>query len=131
MSVIHCLQKFKHILNSTQKLYTSCLLSHFSCVWLFETLSTTTHQAPLSMGFSRQEYWSGLPFLTPGDLPDPGMEPTSLLSPTLAAGPLPLAPPGKCDNNGTNSSNFNILILTPKRPSFPLQWNKVHSYGSV
>ena len=78
VSVIHCLQKFKHILNSTQKLYTSCLLSHFSCVWLFETLSTTTHQAPLSMGFSRQENWSGLPFPSPGEnLPDPGFNPPS------------------------------------------------------
>ena len=52
------------------------------------------HQAPLSMGFSRQEYWSGLPFPSPGDLPDPGMEPVSLMSPTLA-GSLPLVPPGK------------------------------------
>ena len=43
-------------------------------------------QAPLSMGFSRQEYWSGLPFLTPGDLPDPGIEPGS---PALQAGDLP------------------------------------------
>ena len=43
-------------------------------------------QAPLSMGFSREEYWSGLPFLSPGDLPDPGIEPTSLASPALAGG---------------------------------------------
>ena len=43
-------------------------------------------QAPLSMGFSRQEYWSGLPFLTPRDLPDPGIEPLSLASPALAGG---------------------------------------------
>ena len=108
-----------------------CYAQLFSCIRFFATPWTVARQAPLSMEFPRQEYWSGLPFLTPGDLPDPGMEPTSLLSPTLATGPLPLAPPGKCDNNGTNSSNFNILILTPKRPSFPLQWNKVHSYGSV
>ena len=46
---------------------------------------TVAHQAPLSMGFPRQEHWSGLPFLSPGDLPDPGMEPTSLASPTWAA----------------------------------------------
>ena len=49
-----------------------CMLSHFSPVWLFATLWTVTHQAPLSMGFSRQEYWSGLPCPSPGDLPDPG-----------------------------------------------------------
>ena len=48
------------------------VLSHFSCVQLFATLRT--HQAPLSMGFFRQEYWSGLPFLSAGDLPDPGIE---------------------------------------------------------
>ena len=47
---------------------------------------TVTRQAPLSMGFSRQEYWSGLPFPSPGDLPDPGIKPTCLLSPALAGG---------------------------------------------
>ena len=49
-------------------------LSH---VWLFETPWTVVYQAPRSMGFSRQEYWSGLPFPSPGDLPDPGIEPKS------------------------------------------------------
>ena len=63
----------------------ACVLSHFSCVQLFATL-WTTHQAPLSMGFPRQEYWSGLSFPPPGDLPDPGMEPASLMSPALAGG---------------------------------------------
>ena len=48
-----------------------------SRVQLFATLWTVAHKAPLSMGFSRQEYWSGLPFPFPGDLPDPGMEPRS------------------------------------------------------
>ena len=47
---------------------------------------TVAHQVPLSMRFSRQEYWSGLPCPPPGDLPDPGMEPTSLMSPELAGG---------------------------------------------
>ena len=46
------------------------------------------------MGFSKQEYWSGLPYLPPGDLPDPGIEPESLMSPGLAGG-LSLGPPGK------------------------------------
>ena len=49
----------------------------FSCVLLFETPWTVACQAPLSMGFPRQEYWSGLPFPSPGDLPDPGVEPAS------------------------------------------------------
>ena len=47
----------------------------FSHVLLFVTLWIVARQAPLSMGFSRQEYWSGLPFPSPGDLPDPGIEP--------------------------------------------------------
>ena len=54
-----------------------------SCVWLFETPWTITHQAHPSMGFSRQEYWSGLPCPPPGDLPKPGIEPLSLMSPAL------------------------------------------------
>ena len=57
------------------------LLSH---VQLFGTAWTVAHQAPLSMEFSRQEYWSGLPFLTSGDFPDPGIEPLSLVCPALA-----------------------------------------------
>ena len=48
-----------------------CLL--LSCVWLFATLWPVAHQAPLSLGFSRQGYWGGLPFPSPGDLPDPGL----------------------------------------------------------
>ena len=57
---------------------------HFSHVWLFALLWTVTHQAPLSMGFSRQEYWSGLPCPPPRILRDPGIEPWSLMSPALA-----------------------------------------------
>ena len=55
-----------------------------SCVQLFVTPWTGAHQAPQSMVFSRQEYWSGLPFPPPEDLPDPGIEPMSLASPALA-----------------------------------------------
>ena len=58
------------------------VLSHCSRVWLFATPWTTAYQAPVSMGFSRQEYWSGLPCPSPGDLPDPGIEPKS---PVLAS----------------------------------------------
>ena len=64
----------------------SCVLSHFSHVQLFATTWTVACQAPLSVGFSRQEYWSGLPYPPPGDLPDPGIKPTSLMSPALAGG---------------------------------------------
>ena len=60
-----------------------CVLSLFSCVGLFATPWTLACQAALSMEFSRQEYWSGLPCPPPGDLPDPEVEPTSPVSPAL------------------------------------------------
>ena len=62
------------------------MLSRFSCVQLCVTLWTVVPQAPLSTGFFRQEYWSGLPYLSPEDLPNPGIEPVSLMSPALAGG---------------------------------------------
>ena len=67
---------------------TLCVMAAQSC----PTLWTVTHQAPLSMRFSRQEYWSGLPFPSPGDLPDPGIEPGSL---AFQADSLPSELPGK------------------------------------
>ena len=63
------------------------------------------------MGFSRQEYWSGLPCPPPGALPDPGIKPESLASPALAAGSLPLAPPGKLLVSVVHS--FLLLSLIP------------------
>ena len=63
-----------------------------SCVRLFVTPWAVAHQTPQSMGFSRQEYWSGLPFPSPGDLPNPGIEPRF---PTLQADSLPSEPPEK------------------------------------
>ena len=59
------------------------MLNHFSRVRCFVTLWTIARQAPLSTGFFRQEYWSELPYPPPGDLPDPGIELTSLMSPAL------------------------------------------------
>ena len=66
----------------------------FSCSVMSDTvpLWTVAHQAPLSMGFFRQEHWSGLPFLPLGDLPDPGMEPTSPVSPALQTNSLTTEP---------------------------------------
>ena len=64
------------------------------CVWLCVTLWTIACQAPLSIGFSRQVYWSRLPCSPPGDLPNPGIEPTSLMSPSLV-GRKPRKPPRK------------------------------------
>ena len=77
-----------------------------SRVQLFATQWTVAHQAPLSMGFSRQEYWSGLPFPPPGDLPNPGMEP---LSPALAdmfftVGAIREAPMGRGRGHSTGAS---------------------------
>ena len=67
----------------------ACVLSQ---VRLFATPWTVAHQAPLSMGFSRQEYWNGLPFPTPGDFPDPGIKPAVLVFPALVLGSsLPLS----------------------------------------
>ena len=73
------------------------LLSCFSRVRLFSTLWTATHQAPLSTGFSRQEYWSGLPFPSPGDIPDKGIKSSSLVSlmSQLAYGFFTAEPPWK------------------------------------
>ena len=74
--------------------------SHFSHVRLFVTLWTVAHQAR-SMGFSRQEYWSGLPLPSPGDLPGPGIKPASSVSPELQGDSLPL----------TGEYLFTILLL--------------------
>ena len=70
----------KNTIFFNSKIGTVCMLSHFSHVWLLVTLQTAARQAPQSMGFSREEYWSGLPCSPPGDLPNPGIEPKS---PTL------------------------------------------------
>ena len=63
-----------------------CMLNHFSHVRLYGPLGTAACQAPLSVEFSRQEYWRGLPFPSPADLPDLGIKPESLMSPPLAGG---------------------------------------------
>ena len=71
---------------STREWQDVCMLSRFSCVRVFATLWTIACQGPLSMEFSRQEYWSGLPCPPPGDLPDPGIWHVSLMSPALSGG---------------------------------------------
>ena len=80
-----------HFLSSLEPRFSSltvwchaCMLSLFSRVQLFVMPWTAIHQAPLSMGFSRQEYWIGLPCSPPGVLLDPGIKPESLMSPALA-----------------------------------------------
>ena len=80
-----------------------CWASSLSRVRLFVTLWTVARQAPLSMGFFRQEYWSGLPCLPPGDLPNPGIEPRS---PALQVGSLLSEPPGKPVNTGVGNPSL-------------------------
>ena len=84
------------------------------------TPGTVAHQAPLSMGFSRQGYWSGVPFLPPGDLPDPGTDPGS---PPLQADSLPYEPPGKpmviqLKRNQLGSDSNSSGPSDPHMPSF-------------
>ena len=79
-------------MQQSNSLICAFMLSRFSCVQLFAVLWTVACQAPLSMEFSRQEYWNRLPFPSPGDLPNPGIKPTS---PTLTGGFFTTGPPGK------------------------------------
>ena len=83
------------------------LVKLLSRVQLFATLQSIAHQAPLSMGFSRQEYWSGLPFPSPGALPDPGIE---LGSPALQADALLSEPPQFGFSLILKSAIFRIFI---------------------
>ena len=86
---IWCTKKYSPLYYICPKPIEVKLLSH---VRIFATPWTVVYQAPPSMGFSRQGYWSGLPFPSPEDLPDPGMKPRS---PALQAETLPSEPPGK------------------------------------
>ena len=118
--------------------FTAIVLSHFSCVQLFAILWTVVLQAPLSLGFSRQEYWSGLPFPPPADLPDPGMEPTSLTSPALAGvffttsatweAPLqPLGPSKRCYIS--IKLNGKVLLLSQTSHHFHSMWKVPHRWA--
>ena len=82
------LQSFTFILHA-------CVVNCLCVVWLFETPWTIAHQAPLSMGFTRQEYWSGLPFPSSGDLPNAGIKCKPPMSPALAGRFFTTEQPGK------------------------------------
>ena len=92
-------------------------MKSLSRVWLFATPWTVAYQAPPSMRFSRQVCWSGLPFPSPGDLPDPGMEPRS---PALQADTLPSEPPGKPQpyTTGVHFTIWYCIILGWPNHSF-------------
>ena len=108
--------------NNTEKIiWELCIhevCSVLSRVQLFVVSWRVTHQAPLSMEFSRQKYWSGLPFPPPGDLPNPGIKPASLISPALADKFFTTVPSGKlireeylCANNPILKLNKNFNIV--------------------
>ena len=114
-----------------------CVLNCFSCVWLFVTPWTVACQAPLSVGFSRQEYWSGLPCSPPGDLSDPGGNPHLLIYLHWQVAYLPLAPPGKpltgpCKDLGFHSEMWTfgdlghktdmIWLISVKQTTWCMLW---------
>jgi len=92
-------------MHSSNNMYAKSL-SH---VLFFMILWTVAHQASPSMEFPRQEYWSGLPFLSPGDLPNPGIELASLVSPALASAFFTTEPPGK-PRQTAGMSNNSLMV---------------------
>ena len=103
------------ILRITIELH-ACMPSCFSHVRFFANLWTVAHQPPLSMGFSRKEYWSGLPFSPPGNLPDSGIKPASPVTPALQADSLPLS------HRGTSRRRLERVAYPFSRGSF---WPRV------
>ena len=93
------------------------LLSHFSPVQFFGALWTIAYQAPLSIGFSRQEYWSGLPFPSPRDLPNPGMEPASLISPmgcSVQSSSVTQSCPALCNHMNCSTPGLSVHHQLPE-----------------
>ena len=89
----------------------------------FATPWTVTHQTPLSMGFSSQEYWSELPFPPPGDLPNPGIQPESPMFLALAGGFFTTEPPGKPLSMHTCMKNAQVLNDTDLKGCTTLEWS--------
>ena len=115
--------------NTEIKCKPTCCCYLLSCVQLFATPWTMAHQAPLSMGFSRQEYWSGVPFPPPGDLHDPGIE---AASPALIGGFFTAEPLGKPENPlnilktspSMTCQSWHIGIYTDKSPEQYFRFHK-------
>ena len=103
----------------------ACLLNCFSYVWFFVSLWIIASQVPLSMGFSGQEYWSGLPCPPPGELLDPGIKPTSLTSPVLADKGFPGDSTGK--ESVCNAGDLGSIPGWGRSPEegkgYPLQYS--------
>ena len=129
-SVTHHKQVWRlciHAKSSCQEVRSSCMCTCsvtqlFSCIWIFVAPWTVAHQTPLSMGFSRQEYWSGLPVPPPWDLPNPGIKPGSPVFPALADRLFVTEPPGKpfsvqgspnwCARAGSSPFHWTLMTLT-------------------
>ena len=92
------------------------------------TPRTVAYHAPLSVGFSRQEYWSGLPFPSPGDLPNPGIEPGS---PTLQGDALPSEPPGKPPKGGRRRNSKWSQVVHPHSFSYQIKDHKPQAHDAV
>ena len=103
------------------------LLRHFSHVRLRVALWTVAHQAPLSMGFSRQEYWGGLPCPPPGDLPNPGIEPGS---PALQADSLPLRYQWSPKSNIQYKISIDFVFITVFSSDFSGRYSWCFLYPS-
>ena len=97
------MKKIQHIVHA-------CMLSHFSRVQLFATLWTVARQAPLSMGFFRLEYWSGLLCPPPGDLHNQGLNPPLPHLLHWQVGSLPLAPPGKSEGHSNYTKAKEVYV---------------------
>ena len=113
-----------------------CVPSCFSHVRLFSTLWTITCQVPLSMGFSRQEYWSGLPYPSPGALPDSGIKSASLMSPALAGGFFATSATWKAHIDVHHNLKRNNLLLRNrlqkrKSSNFTMENHGRHSFNQV
>ena len=105
-----------------------CTLNCFSHVWLFSTLWTEAHQAPLCMGFSRQEYWSGLRCPPPGDLPYPGTEPMSLV---WQMDSLTLAPQGNMFSLYIFFCNFSFALQYEHALHLNCKWLQLIHFSGI
>ena len=115
-------------MSSFERKLTPMKVKSLSRIRLFATPWTVAHQAPPSMGFSRQEYWNGLPFPSPGDLPDPGIEPSS---PALQEDALTSEPPGKPQGGSKKKEKLKNKIAAIQKKHKPIPNAANSSFLSV
>ena len=107
------------------------MLSCFSCVQRCVTKRPVACKVPLSIELSRQEYWGGLPYPPPGDLPDPGIKPAFLMSPAMAGRSLPPVPPGKPVDENTIHPYAQLTLEKDPYVTIPKVKVKVKSLSCV